>query len=323
MAEEEKPLQGVYLHNGSDELKRQTLLQRLSKRMQATGDMEMNTSSFNAANLKSIEPVLDAINTMPFGADKRLVIIKDADKLPKAIQDALAAELQVVVDTAVVLLTATKLDARSRLYKVIASRDKRAVIDCEPMKGTDLVQLVTRLAAAQGVSLAAGAAALLIEMVGDSTVALRSNTNKLAAFVRAAGRDCISADDIRKTVTRTVEAKPWNLTDALAERDLRSCLLLLGRLESQDARFLFTQCVARLREILSIKLLKDRGDGNPAAALGKQEWQIRASLRGAARYPQQVLVQALIAAPQIEQQMKSGADPDHLLRVWLVDCCTT
>jgi DNA polymerase-3 subunit delta len=130
--------------------------------------------------------------------------------------------------------------------------------------------------------------------------------------------------DIIEQVPALVEPKPWELADALCQRDSLLVLRMQEAMRSSTPTAIFTNCVARLREVLAIIALQDRGINSPvqiASALGKQDWQIRSSLAAAKRFSKDELTEHIRLAHQTEAAMKSGADAEHILVLWLLDVC--
>jgi DNA polymerase-3 subunit delta len=316
-----KPLSRVYLFNGDDALKQETLLERLKQRIAALGDLMMNSQVFTAKEIKQPEELLDALNTLPFGSSVRLVVIKEAEGLSKAAQELLTAYVKQPAETAVLVLVAKKLPANSRLYKAVVAYDKRSVIDCGSKKRSELPGLVRGMARKEGVDITSDAANLLIGRVGTSTVQLNTEIGKLAAIAKAAGSNRITDEDVTQHVAYLVEPKPWDLTNALALRNATLCLGLVGRMRGYTAVGLFAQCVTRLREILTAATLKKRGLP-VASSMGKQEWQLREVLKGTELYRVEEIENLLKEAPKIEMKMKTGADASQLLKLWLIDACT-
>ncbi|MDR1183912.1 MAG: DNA polymerase III subunit delta [Coriobacteriales bacterium] len=316
----EKPLSRLYLFNGDDTLKQETLLERLKQRVAILGDLTMNSQILVAKEIKQPGYLLDALNTLPFGSPVRLVVIREADTLSKAIQEVLVTYAKKPSDTTVLAFIAKKLPASSRLYKAILAYDKRSIIDCSSKKRSELPGLIRGLARKEGVDITTAAANLLIDRVGTSTVLLNTEIEKLTAIVKATGSDLIEEEDVTRNVACLVEPKPWDLTNALALRNGALCLRLVGRMRGYTAVGLFTQCVAKVREILTAATLKKRGLP-VASSMGKQEWQLREVLKATGLYRVDELEMLLRKAPEIEMRMKSGADADLLLRLWLVDTC--
>jgi DNA polymerase-3 subunit delta len=321
MSTTEKPLLPLYLFNGDDVLKQETLLERLKKRVAAEGDLAMNFRSFEAKGIAGPDALLDALNTLPFGSPLRLVVIREAEALSKKLQETLIAYAAQPSTTTVLVLITKKLASSSRLYKAFLNHDRQSVIDCSPKKRSELPKLVQGMARGAGVDITLGAANLLVDRVGASTVSLSTEVEKLAAVVKAMGRQRIEDEDVARNVIRLVEPKPWDLTNALALRDTALCLKLAGRMRGYTTIGLFTQCVMRVREILTAMTLKRRGLP-VASSMGKQEWQLREVMRATELYRTDELESLLKDAPEIEKRMKSGADADQLLKRWIIDACT-
>ena len=317
----EKPLAQIYLFDGEDTLKQEMLLQRLRKRLGEQGDLTMNSQVLSPREIKDRAHILDVLNTIPFGSAYRLVVLKEADRLSKELQEALTVYVGNPAPTTILVLIADKLAKNTRLYKAITLAFPDSLIDCSPKKRSELPQLIRNMAKNEGVDLSYPAANLLIERLGTSTIALSNETKKLAAIAKAQGAGRISEEDIVQHVPRLSSPKQWDLTNALALREASLCLRLIDRMEGFTATGLFVICVARIREILTAKVLRQRGR-SVTQELRKQDWQLREVLRGTELYTVDELESLLAQAPGIEQRMKTGADADQLLKLWIIDACT-
>jgi DNA polymerase-3 subunit delta len=177
------------------------------------------------------------------------------------------------------------------------------------------------MAASHRINLSADTAAYLVERVGTSTVALNNELKKLASYLAALGRDTATRSDIKTVVARTAEVKPWDLVDAFAKRDLGLILTLKARMPEQSPTGLLALCVARIRELLTVKALKKRGE-NLAQAMGRPDWQLKTLEQGARLYTREELLHLLRTAAELDQKLKSGGDTELLFEVWLVGACT-
>lgn len=320
MEPSEKPLLPLYLFGGDDILKQEMLLKRLQERIAKLGDLTLNSQAFSGKEIHNPQALLDALNTMPFLSPVRLVVVKDADGMPKAVQEALTGYAGQPTETTVLVLIAKKLAASSRLYKAFAKHNAKSILDCSSKKQSELPPLIKNMARSEGVDISTAATNLLLELVGNSTVSLSTEIKKLAAIAQGAERTRIDENDVLSNVARLAEPKPWDLTDALALRDTALCLRLIERMKGFTAIGLLAHCTTRVREILTACTLKARGV-SVAQTMGKQEWQLRAVMRATTLYSPDELEDILVGTPGIEQQMKSGGDADTLLRMWLINAC--
>lgn len=318
----EKPLLPIYLFNGEDQLKRETLLKRLISRIGSVTDIEMNSITIPAVDVKTADFLFDACYTLPFGSEVRLVTVKEADKLTQSVMDALADYVVKPCETTVLVLLADKLKATTRFFKALKKQYPTAIVDCSPKKRNELPALVRSMAVAQGVTISTEAAALLIERAGTSTIALNTELQKLASYVKASKRETISRQDVVSIVARVAEVKPWDLADALTTRDLAGSLQLIARMPEQSATSLLSICVSRIRELLSIKALQKREVDSIAAELGQPDWRVRTQIKAASTFSRKMLIDSLAQAADADKQMKSGRDASLVLEQWLIGFCT-
>jgi len=318
MATEEKDnaLLPVYLFDGEDLLKRQTVLKKLKARLAQGGDISFNYETFSGESA-SANAIIGACNTLPFMIEARLVQVNDADKLKKADAEALAEYLKAPAPTAVLALIADKLPQNTRLYKAVKAFGEKAIISCLPQKRYNLTRTVCSLALGYGVKLSESAAQILIDLVGEDTIRLDSEIKKLALAHQ--GNDAISDQEVHFLITRTAEAKPWEFVDAFSGRNINKCLTCLNRMPSASPHRLLALCVSRLRELICAKSLQERGRGADLSTVLKvPDWKVKNHTRWAQSYSKKELRDALISARDLERAMKSGTNPDDAFLEWIL-----
>lgn len=309
----------IYLIVGSDELKRDFVIDRLMSRMAKLGDLDFNKDVLEGG-AASADELISACNTLPFMSEKRLVIVNDAERLKKPVQEAIIEYLTAPCETTVLALVAASLKKNTRLYKAIAKVDKKAVIDCAPVSARELPTQVERFAQSRGVTITHDAAMELIALIGESTVHLDGEIAKMAI---ALGKgSVIDIDVVQSYVARVTEPKPWFVSDALAERDARKCATLLARMNAQSPFGLLTMCVNRVRDLLVAKDFRGQSTAALASALGKQDWQVRNYPRWADGFTEQELEDALVSAAACDQAMKTGSDQFATFERWVLSVCT-
>lgn len=311
-----KALLPAYLIVGEDALKQRTVIERLRARVASIGDISFNHDRFDGETATS-DDIVSACNTLPFASEVRLVEVAHAEKLKKQFSDDLADYLESPSETTVLAVCAQKLAKNTRLYKAIASLDEHAVIDCTPLRPRDLEGAVRSMAVGHGFAMTPSAAHTLIGLVGEDTVRIDSELQKLATA--HTGNEPVTDREVRSLVAHTAEVKPWDFTNAFAARDLARCLALMPHLENNSPYSLITRCVAQIRELICAKTLDARGEGaRIAEELGGQPWRYKNHIRWARGFAPGELEQALISARDCERAMKSGTDPDLAFKQWLV-----
>ena len=323
-AKDNTPLLPAYLVVGEDALKRAAVIKRLRARLETYGDLAFNSDDIDAETVED-GVIVTSCNTVPFASEYRLVYVRNAEKLRKQEADALVGYLKSPSPTTVLCLEAEKLAKSTKLYKAVSALGSKAVIECAPLKKFELHKTVRSMAVAHGVTFTEGAAKLLVELVGENTVRLDAEIKKIALAHR--GSDAVSESEVLSMTARTAEVKPWEFVDAFAARDLRKCLLYLGRMESVTPHALIAMCVNRLRELICAKSVARRGSATSAqlsaalaAAGGRKmaDWQLKNHFRWASQFTAAELRAAIVSARDAEQAMKSGADPHEAFRDWML-----
>ncbi len=311
----DKSLLPVYLISGEDELKRETVIKRLRKRISSYGDLSFNADVFNGEKATG-EEIVAAANTLPFASEVRLVQVDHVEKLRKADMEAIIDYLAAPSSTTVLALVAVKLAKNTRLYKAVGAYGKTAYIDCAPFQAKDLNAAVRSMAITHGVTFTEGAAASLIDLAGTNTVTLDNEIKKLALAHR--GDDPVNQNEVIALVAHTAEIKPWEFLDAFGMKNLSRCIYLYNRMEKTSPHQLLALCVSRARDLISVRALNARGVGDVASIMKMPPWRLKTLNKQAARYSMTQLVGALKTAQETELAMKSGADPRAEFLDWLV-----
>jgi DNA polymerase-3 subunit delta len=305
----------VYLISGEDELKRETVIKRLRKRISTLGDLSFNSDVFNGESASG-EEIVAAANTLPFASNVRLVQVNNAEKLRKADMELLIDYLASPCQTTVLALLANKLAKNTRLYKAVGAFGKTAYIDCAPFQAKDLNGAVRQMALTHGVTFTEGAAASLIDLVGTNTVALDNEIKKLALAHR--GDDAVNQSEVIQLVAHTAEIKPWEFIDSFGMKNLSRCIHLYNRMEKTSPHQLLALCISRIRDLISVKALSARGNCDIASTMKIPPWRLKTLKKQAARYTMPQLISALSTAQDTELAMKSGSNPRSAFLDWVI-----
>lgn len=312
-------LLAAYLAVGPDELKRKETLSRLKAR--AAGPFEaFNLEEIEASADLEPQTLLSSLNTLPMGADRRIVVVENAEKLPKPVSEALVKYLANPNEACTLCLTATTLAKTTRLYKALAKVGPKAVIDCSAKKGRDLLPYVQKLARSHNLTISSDAASELTARVGESSMMLDTQLASLSALLGGGGN--VTLGLVESNVARVAEVKPWEFLDRLAQRDLARSLQLLRLLDGGSAIGLCSLVCGRVRELICAKSLAARGEGGLVAKeLKKQDWQVRNLGRWAGNFRDGELELLLSKCADADAALKSGADERSTLTALVCSVC--
>ncbi len=252
----------VYVLIGTDKLKANTVLDRLEKRLEEYGDMSLNSSSFDGQTAVGTD-IVAACMQMPFASEKRSVIVRNADKLRKDDTERIIEYLEKPNNSTVLTLICSKLAKSTRLYKAAQKISNTSIIDCTAPKKYQVAETLNKVARSHGGSIGLDAAKLLVEYVGEDTLKLDAEIQKL--LLSNGGAD-ISKIQIMQEVKKTAEVKPWDFTNAFAARDLNTCLTLFKEMPEGTEYQLLPQTCRMVKELIAVH---DLGEGATQNAISQ------------------------------------------------------
>ncbi len=311
----------IYLIYGDQDLLLERQLEKLKRDVGELVDLEFNSQTFDGESASG-DDIVAACNTFPFASERRIVIVRNVDKMGKDGTDALVKYAENPADTTILALVAKKLAKNTRLYKVV---DKLGgLIAREAPKPSEFPREVQSLFARKGKSVTLEGAELMVNAVGKDLRRLSVEVDKAVAFTGAKAE--LTVDDIEQVVSTSATTQVWELGPALGDRDCARALALVERLlgDGQSVHGLHALALRHIRDLIAARALIDRGEGSTgavAAALGKQEWQVRTLPRQARGFTSTELVDILRSAAAGEAQMKTSRDPRLVFERWIVKVC--
>ncbi len=307
-----------YLIHGDDEFTSREQLKTL--RQKDTFGYNQDTYNGADANLKQI---LITINTLPFLSEQRLVVIDglpkkkrgsetvasveavggeaDKDKGSKTrkskksskpgpltragFEKELATHVATMQETTILVVLAEEvLEASSPLVKAAEQYGK--VIQNTLPKGAALENWITKRSKHLGVSITPEAKKLLGDFIGNNLRLLANELDKLATYVGKGAT--INIDDVRQLSAQVQEARIFDLTDALAQRNRQQALNILHDLlsDGEPPLKLLSTMTSQVRSLLLVKELAQKGMRAPqiVSALGMAPFIVDKSLRQVAKF---------------------------------------
>ncbi len=322
MSQSASDLKPVYLILSDQEFLRQHALEKLRTRVAEVADIDFNYELFEGENASG-DAIVGACNTFPFASERRLVVVRNVDKLSKDALDALTLYAENPAETTVLALSAEKLAKNTRLYKSV---DKLGgVVERKTPKGAEFQRRVVQMAAEQGKSMSSDAAEALVAATGENLRTVSAELNKLISFVGKAER--ISRSDVEKVTSDTAKLKVWEFTDAVADRNCGRALKIASNLlgAGESVFGLHAMALRTIRDLIAARSLLDRGQGSASdlgKALGKPDWMVKRLPRQAAAFSATELSALLRAAAEGEGQMKTSRDARLVFELWIVKVCS-
>jgi DNA polymerase-3 subunit delta len=165
----------------------------------------------------SLAGVMDDLLTLPFLSDRRVVVIRDADRFISAHRDRLENYLKSPSPTGTLVLECRSFPSSTRLSKASSAAGGR-LIECKKLKHPALVNFVNAQARLRGKRIDPSAANRLVARIGEDQAALANEVEKLDLY--SAERDRIVDSDVDALVVLSREEKIFAVMDAAAGGDL-------------------------------------------------------------------------------------------------------
>ncbi|MEW6552932.1 MAG: DNA polymerase III subunit delta [Actinomycetota bacterium] len=256
-----------------------------------------------------LDDALQAAETLPFGSDKRYVVVKDAERLSAAEVKRLAGYLEDPAESAVVILAAVDLKSTSSLVKAVEKAGRVR----EVSKRRDQIPGWIRSRFKQrGLQVSGKALAYLQEALGDDLMAIEGAVEKVSLYHE--GEEAVELDDVVALVTPSAEKSIFELVDRVALGDADQALKLLRRLLQQGERatYILSALSRRFRMLILFRALHEEGrqDRDIVDYLKlpqNQAWMVGKRLRPqAARWREEELRKALALLVRVEAGIKTG-----------------
>ncbi|MBW8000878.1 MAG: DNA polymerase III subunit delta [Planctomycetes bacterium] len=207
----------------------------------------------------SISQVLDELRTLPFLTDKRVVLIRSADKFITEHRTMLENYFDNPCATGVLILTANSFPSNTKLAKKLTKVGK--LISIVEAKGRELpVRIIEYAHDAYDKRLNNNAAGLLIELTGDNLGQLYAEIDKLALF--AGSEKDITTGHIESLIGHNRLFSAFNVIDAALAGNVTAAVERLRRMFEADKSTEYTFIGAfayHFKRMFNAKALLDKG----------------------------------------------------------------
>lgn len=296
---------GVYLFDGPEENIKAAALAALRKALLPEGLEELNESVMEAP---ATDALIAACETLPFLADKRLVIVREHPALARSEADErLLDYVAHAADSCVLIfLVRGKADARKKLYKAIAKAG--SVISFAPLTESELNSWIIKRFAALDKQCAPATASLLAFTVGTDTALLTGEIAKLASL--CADRSGVTDEDVRQLATRSIECTVFEMVDAVvAGQEGRAFALMRDMLTAGEERLgILAMLLRQYRMLQHVKIMQYEKKSGPqiAEGLGVKGFAADRYVRQARSLSGAEVKQAVDICLNTEYKVKSG-----------------
>lgn len=298
----------VYLLYGEEEYLKKQYRDRLKNAI--AGDDTMNYSYYDSDNA-SVKDIIEVCETLPFFAQKRLVIMENTGFL-KSSNDELADYIKHIPDYLVVVMVEKDVDKRNKVYKAVDSVGY--VCEMKPQTTATLEKWIAGLLAKDNLKISREACDLILDKTGAGMDYIKQETEKLISYCQ--GRDVVTVEDVEKVCTTQTTSHIFDMISAIANKKQQQALDLyydLLELKEPPMRILYL-IVRQFNGILQVKDLMSRGISGKeiASKIGTAPFVVGKYQAQAKYFEMNTLLDALNECAKTEEAVKQGRLNDRL-----------
>ena len=275
---------------------------------------ELNFTPYDAGQARPSE-VINACNTYPYMAQRRIVLVKGAHQYGKNDLHSFSAYLQSPCPTTSLIFIAEGMTAE------FLKEAKDGAFHLERPAHKEIIPWIRAMARELGKEIASEAAGYLQEAVGRDLQGLYHELSKASLYIGDRGR--IDLEDVETVVSDVRVTTIFELTKAIGERDLKRAFRALERIwESGEPPLKILGMISRqFRHLLMTKEILGQGGG--AEEVKKQlgisnPYYLRELTAQTKGFSRPALQKAMMSLWETDLKLKRSSLPRRLLLEGLI-----
>ena len=273
-------LNKVYLLYGDEAYLKKQYKEKLRSAIVSPDDT-MNYAYYEGKGI-NVNEVIDLAETLPFFAERRLILMEDTGFFKSASED-LATYLKEMPDTTFFIFVETEIDKRGKLFKAVQSVGR--AVELGRQDEATLLRWVLGSVKREGKQMSEQTARQFLAKVGTDMENIRKELEKL--FCYAMDHEYITMDDVEAICTTQITNQIFDMINAVAEKAQKKALDYyydLLALKEPPMRILFL-LARQFKLLLEVKVMDRHGYGRKEIAekaglspfvVGKYQTQARA-----------------------------------------------
>ena len=299
----------AYLLYGEEAYLKQQYKTNLEKALNPDGDT-MNFAHYEGKGI-DIRQLIDLCETMPFFADRRVIILEDTGFFKNKC-DELADYMKELPEYLCLVFVENEIDKRNRMYKAVKACGRIGEFVQQDEK--TLMRWAAGILGKEGKKITQRDMELLLTMTGVDMGNLRMELDKLISYTGE--RDVVTREDIQAVCITQTQNKIFDMVRAVTEKNQKKALDLyydLLTLKEPPMRILFL-LAKQFRQLLLVKEYTEEGVAQPemASRLGVPSFVVRNIASCARSYRISELRQAVTDFVDAEEAVKTGRLQDVL-----------
>lgn len=302
-------LKQIYLLYGEEGYLKRQYRDRLTKALLPEGDT-MNFARYEGKGV-DVKEVIDLSETMPFFAQRRLLVFEDTGFFKSAGAE-LADYIKEMPDTTFYLFVESEVDKRSKLFKAVQTKGRAVELGMQD-EGT-LKRWIAGKVRDEKKQISEQTVVYFLEKVGTDMENITKELEKL--FCYTLEKQTVTREDVDAVCTTQISNHIFDMVNAVTEKKQRRALELyyeLLALKEPPMRILFLM-TRQYRLLYQVKQFQQKGYARKeiAAKAGLHPFAVGKYMDQTKRLKNTELLGILEDAADLEERVKTGLLTDTL-----------
>ncbi|MDO5519639.1 MAG: DNA polymerase III subunit delta [bacterium] len=298
----ENEFKPVYLIYGTEDYLKKQYKGKLKAAVLGDSD-DMNYSYFEGKDADPVK-ITDAINTLPFFNDKRVVIVENSGLFKSA--NTLADHLKEMPDSTVLVFVEKEIDKRNKLYKAV--KDLGYISEMNGVDESSLKKWVAGKLKVENKKITGSTLDHFLAKTGGDMELINAELEKLVCY--AMDKEIITTEDVDQVVVTQVSSQIFLMIDAIASKKQQTALQLyydLIALKERPTSILYL-ITRHFNILLQVKDLYRLHESNATIAkrVGIPPFAVNKYVAQGRNFKRSILLEAVATATDIEEQIKTG-----------------
>lgn len=299
----------VYLLCGEEAYLKNRYKNRLRQAILPDDDT-MNFSAYEGKGI-DVRQVIDQAETMPFFADRRMILIENSGFFKNASAE-LADYIPQMPQETVMVFVESEVDKRGKLFKAVKTAGR--IVEMKRQDVKTLTTWILGMIKKEGKNITPDALELFLEKAGDDMENIEHELEKLLMFTYE--KQGIARLDVEEICTVTTENRVFEMLQAITEKKQKKALDLYYDLLSlkEPAMRILVLISRQFNQMFQIRDLRDRGMDRDTIAgkTGLAPFIVKRLLGQISRFSLQDLRHAVEDCVDAEEAIKTGKLGDRL-----------
>ncbi|MFA5575769.1 MAG: DNA polymerase III subunit delta [Tissierellaceae bacterium] len=319
----------VYLFTGQETYLKDRALESLKLRYIDKSLEELNYAIVEGKE-QGFNEVFNACETLPFMAEKKLVVLKDIGEMmeddPKELDEDLSSYIGKLESSTCLIIVDkfNNLKKTTKLYKAVKALG--GIVDFGSLRGRDLNSWVEKEFKKHGRAISYSNITYFLQesAYGDynSRKTLYDLENEIAKLVNYTGQEEIRKEDIETALVKTLDGNIFNLLAAINKRDRDSALRIFNEMyiSNEPIQRILFMIIRQIRLILAYKLYRERGDdgGSIQKKLQIKDYEFRKISSESKSFHKDNLMKAMDYILELDIKQKTSSHDEKLALEMLI-----